>query len=341
MNRTELLKKLTTVKPALSTQNILPVLSHVCINNNTIMAFNGAQAIVTEYASDLSCVVPGDNFIKLLNSYTAEDVAITQKKDSLDIKVKKSSVSLATLPIEDYIFSLPELTECIEFLVTKEFLDGIKRCLLSVDPTDLQQSGVVLDCQSKALYSTDNARISKYQLDIDFKSTEKVLLPKVFCQLLKNADCIDGVLYICKDFVLLEYKDGTIYSKIPTDVEFFDYDSVIDSFWPNDLKLVNIPEQLLPALKRCEIVAADKGISLSSKGKILNIGTTGKSGLMKEDIELEAELFDFKTLMDNKHLIDALQAVSSINFVKNPADGVIIFVGKDDKFSHVVLGFTE
>lgn len=354
MERVELLDKLQMARPCLSAQDIVPILSHFCFNEEEIVAFNGTQAIIVDHETDLDCGLPGELLIKLLNSYSAGKIAVDQKGNDIAIKAGKSNAKLASLNNEDFLFEMPDLEDAKEFSVNDDFLTGLSKTLLSVSKNSLQRSqfGVTLDSSKKgtAMYSTDNARVSRYNLKSSMgKKAFKVLLPEVFCQLLidlsKSTGDAEPDLYIGDDYVYAAFEGVYVYSKLLVEVEFLDFESVIEGLWGGDVDdLEEIPDALTTAIERTTLLTSketDQVVHLDVEDGTLKISGNSGYGEVKENLEVE-DIEDISCRMDANLLLGALQSVDEMVLCSPEEEGgTPMFIGTSGRFFHLLLGFQE
>jgi DNA polymerase III sliding clamp (beta) subunit (PCNA family) len=354
MERVELLEKLQLARPCLSTQDIVPILSHFCFTEDDVTAFNGTQAIIVDHETDLECGIPGELLIKLLNSYSAGKISVDQKGNDLDIKAGKSKAKLASLAEDAFLFEMPDLDGAHEFSVTADFLTGLTKTLLSVSKNSLQRSqfGVTLDSTKKGahLYSTDNSRVSRYTLEKSLgKKPIKVLLPEVFCQLLidlsKSTGDSEPDLYIGDDFIYAAFEGVYLYSKLLIDVEFLDFEAVIGGNWDGDEdELQGIPDELTTAIERTALLTSketDQIVHLDVEDSTLKISGNSGYGEVKEDLTLE-DIEDISCRMDANLLLAALQSVDEMTLCTSAGEmGGPMFIGTSGNFFHLLMGFRE
>lgn len=353
MERMELLEKLQLARPCLSAQDIVPILSHFCFTEEEVIAFNGTQAIIVDHETALDCGLPGELLIKLLSSYSAGKIVVSQKGDDINIKAGKSNAKLASLPDRDFIFEFPDLEEAQEFSMTEDFITGITKTLISVSKNSFQRSqfGVTLDSTKKGayLYSTDNLSISRYTLEESLgKKPVKVLLPAVFCQLLvdlsKTVGDSEPDLYIGDDFIYAAFDGVYLYSKLLIDVEFLDFEAVIKGNWNEEDDFQGIPEELITAIERTALLTSketDQIVHLNLEDEILKISGNSGYGEVKEDIAFE-DAPEISCRMDANLLLAALQSVDEMSLcVSTGQDSTPMFVGTSGNFFHLLMGFRE
>ena len=354
MERVELLEKLQMARPCLSAQDIVPILAHFCFTEEEVIAFNGTQAIIVDHETDLDCGLPGELLIKLLNSYSAGKIAVDQKGNDIAIKAGKSNAKLASLSNEDFLFEMPDLDDAMEFSLDDDFLAGLSKTLLSVSKNNLQRSqfGITLASSKKgtAMYSTDNSRVSRYNLESSMgKKAFKVLLPEVFCQLLidlsKSTGDSEPDLYLGDDFIYAAFEGVYLYSKLLVDVEFLDFESVIEGLWCGDMDdMEEIPDALTTAIERTALLTSketDQVVHLDVEDGTLKISGNSGYGEVKEDLAME-DIEDISCRMDANLLLAALQSVDEMVLCASDGEGgQPMFIGTSGRFFHLLLGFRE
>ena len=353
MERDKLLSKLNLARPCLSTQDIVPILSHFCFREGGIIAFNGIQAIDIDYENDLECALPGELLIKLLGSYSSDKITIKKKGKEVAVKAGKSNAKLASLSEDDYIFEAPDMDEGVSFSLTEDFLTGLRKTLISVSKNSLQRSqyGITFtsDKSGAYMYSTDNFRISKYSLEkpVAKKEKIKVLLPEAFCQLLlditketsyDDVEVVIGDDYICAVF---EEEGIYVYSKLLLDVDFLNFDDILDNYYSNEEDdFQEVPEAFITAIERTALLTAKESeqiVQLDSEDDILQVSANSAFGEIREDITFDEDVAE-KCLsfgMDANLLLGAIKSVDEM--MLRPS----IFIGKSDNFIHLLMGFAE
>jgi len=360
MERTSLLEKLNMARPCLSTQDIVPILSHFCFTDEEIIAFNGIQGIIIDYEDAVTienCGLPGELLIKLLSSYSSDKMAVNQKGNEVNIKIGKSNAKLACLPEADFIFEIPDIDDLPSFTLSEDFLMGIKKTLISVSKNSLQrnQFGITLVSDKKGahLYSTDNQRISRYSLEKTLgKKSIKMLLPEVFCRLIldisKELNDTSAELYFSEDFIFACFEGVYVYTKLLTEVDYLDYEAVIEAHWDEEEnEFQEIPENLLTAIERTTLLTSketDQIVHLDSEEETLLVSGKSGYGAIKESIVFEEDISEeeISCRMDANHILDILQAVDEIAFCYSTGeDSIPMLAGKSDSFFHLVMGFKD
>ncbi|MCK5235410.1 MAG: hypothetical protein KAR06_00380 [Deltaproteobacteria bacterium] len=342
MIRKDLVNKLSKVKPCLGSDGFVPILTHFCFDKKRIVAGNGTQSIAVAFESDLNCAVPGDLLYKLLSSFKDKSVKITEKTGKVNkvhIKTAGSSSHLGTLPADDFVIPEWDKDECDTIKVDAEFIKGIQQCFFScsINPLLENQYGITLIISEKGsmMYATDGQRISSYDMP-GFKGKAKsIFLPRVFCELIVGLGETEGTLCIGKNYILLDFGTAQVYSQLPADLEFIDFDEVIKSYY-NGETLYDAPPALSDAVNRNLILTSsdtDHMINIVTDGKNIELTSQSGHGIVRDEVEFPEDFDLLNFTMDGIYLKDALSAVDTMSFV--PVAAGVLFVGKKDNFLHL------
>lgn len=170
MKREQLLEKLELVAPALSKNDLVPVLKHFWFKNDAVMAYNDQIAIKTKLASGFTGAV-SSVLVGLLKASRAKEVEFAETaKGNLMLKAASAKFKLPFLPDETTkIFQMPEpnIGNAIP-IDMGTFLEAIGSCMLSLkeDPSIPDSLGITIvrDDGCMHLYSTNDATISTSSL---------------------------------------------------------------------------------------------------------------------------------------------------------------------------------
>lgn len=277
MIRTELLEKLERVAPALSGNNLVPILSHFWFRDDTLLAYNDQIAISTKMATDFQGAIP-DTLISLLSVSKAKDVEfLTGKADGkalpegqLLVKAASSRLKLPFLDVEaTSIFEMPEADSKAALPVDmSEFLEAIDSCTRSLkEDTSMPDSlGITLSYKSKGinLYATNDATISyarvatKRELD-DFR----VVISGAFCRQMLSLSKGTGTKHFEineEGYSLFQCGDNKLFGRLVDVQRPLDFDGVISSQFPKAAQkgLVPVPSKLELILDRAIIITESK-----------------------------------------------------------------------------------
>lgn len=298
VSRSSLLEAANLVKPALSNQQFVPVLSHLIFDGVSVTAFNDVSAISVRSDLDLEGCVPGDMLLKSLSSLSGAEVVLTHSSDSIVLACGRSKVKLPVLPLSDFPFSMPEF-EGIGLLLNSKILQGIASCLpgSGSDPTHPAQMGVTMIPVDGmiGLYATDNFTISRYlaKSSIKIPGDVPVILPTFFCQQLlslSKAYPDQEVRLIAEpDHLLARIGEHVhLYTKVAVQVEPLDFERVLNRHLGDeniDDGLKEIPAGFDAAIDRALMVVSGE---VDKSSKI----TVGKGKMKLETVSGTAESLD-------------------------------------------------
>ena len=278
MNRHELTERLDRVAPALSDNNLVPVLSHFWFSNNALVAYNDQIAISTKLTSSFAGAVPGGLLMSLLSASKAKDVEFFVGEDSdgkklpdgqLLIKAASSKLKLPFLPEEQTkIFEMPKPNpaEALPVDMTA-FLQAISDCTKSLrEDTSMPDSlGITISVENDIIkfYATNDATISYSTVKVKSHATNyRVVLSGNFCrQMLSLAKLSDKKhIEIHPDYSLFQCGDTILFGRLVDVQRPLDFDSVIEGSFPKEIhkNLVAIPSKLQLILERAVIITESK-----------------------------------------------------------------------------------
>lgn len=333
MARKDFVDKLGRVSPALSGNDLIPILTHFCFADGEVTAYNDQIGISAPCKTGFEGCVPGGTALGLLNASRATNLDFSVKKgeekgdsDELTIKAASSKLKLPLLQVEDFdeVWTMPKPEKKLELPVdTRRFLAAIDCCMrsVSIDTSVPDQLGVTLMVDGKDLlmFSTDNSTLSHAILPLkSAPSFKRVILSAHFCrEMLTLADkskplhlevhddgkAKDG------DYSLLVNGNSTLFGKLIESWKPVDFIDALNKHLPPDEvgKFVSIPTKLEMIIERACIVAAASIETVRTevavkKGKA-SFYTASKKGIEAYDtLELEPKQADVELAVDPKLL---------------------------------------
>lgn len=313
MNRVDLLERLERVKPALSGNNLVPILSHFWFRNNSLLAYNDQIAIQTKLTSNFAGAVP-DTLIQLLSVSRAEEVEFFVSEDEagkklpegqLLVKAASSKLKLPFLPEEQTkIFDMPKSNPAENLPVdTTKFLEAIESCMRSLkEDTSMPDSlGITVvanaDDRSLNFYATNDSTISfstlKFKSDVrDFR----IVLSGNFCRQMIALSKLDGKKHIeiNEGYSLFECGDNVLFGRLVDVQRPLDFDSVIDSSFSVEVEknLVSIPTKLELMLDRAIIITESKTerskTAITVKDGVAKFYSKSEKGEVRDSVQVEA-----------------------------------------------------
>jgi DNA polymerase III sliding clamp (beta) subunit (PCNA family) len=356
ISREALARAASLVRPALSSQNYIPSLTHVRFQDGWATAYNDITAIgVKSPLEELDACLPGELMIKALSGFGASEVAIQEnrKEASVVISSGRSKLKLHTLPSKDFPFEWPE-GDSVEVELNEEILKGIERCLISVgsDPTHPAQMGVTLesdDAGQALLFSTDNFTISRFHAKskgskIKLPGGSPVILPTFFCEqlvLLSKTFADDDVtLHLFPGAIMAVIGDkAQLFTKSPVDLEPIDFSKMVSKYFKVDSVVKmhqRIPDGFEAALGRALLVlssSADKVTKFEVTDSYVKLSTSSDLGDSKDSLKFECDEGSEDPFHVDPSLVSrASKVCSNVTFL----DRVLLLSNDDASFVHMI-----
>jgi DNA polymerase III sliding clamp (beta) subunit (PCNA family) len=274
MERTKLLELLNLVEPALSDQNLIPVLQHFWFTGQNLVAYNDQIAISVPCLTEFAAAVPGDTLLSMLKASLARNVELTlDDKGVLHITLSAAKLKLPTLPAESFIFDMPEFpdTKSLPGGNTRElFIRALDECLMSVsnDTSIPDQLGVTVIPKDKTLllFSTNFSTLTHARLEVNGVTSlkQRIILSRPFVQqFVKLAEATgeeDIHLVLRKDHALASFGDVQLFGRLIASEHPINYEKLMQDHLPENYEkmLIDIPPKLKLILQRAIIVSDNK-----------------------------------------------------------------------------------
>lgn len=350
MDRKELLQALKLTKSALGTNSAIPGLDSFYFNKDTVTAYNTHLAIIALLSSEFPYrgYVPGSTLVKLVNEMGDElNVSVTEDHTLL-LKSGSSKVKLKALSNTEPIFVKPDSSELQLLPSSSQFINGLKRCMLSLSNSksiSSDEAGVYVSAKdgSCSLYSTNGITLSVYTYQLTNAGENEsinnlnLMIPAAMCEQLgflmdELLSCPNQVGLIENEYIMATYPKLEVYCSFYATPPKRGLESRIQSYLEN-LEFHTLPKTLDDCLKRCEIVSGeDSTVNLAYEKEKLTVSSTSK-GLGEV-----VEEFPFTTTnegsinIDIKLLKRVLNDSARVAFNKD----YICLEGKDSNFKHII-----
>jgi DNA polymerase III sliding clamp (beta) subunit (PCNA family) len=314
ISRIELVEKLDRVAPALSSNNLVPVLSHFWFNNDVLTAYNDQIAISTKLNSGFVGAVP-NTLVQLLSASRAKDVDFTyDDAGNLTVKAASAKFKLPYLAAKSFdIFEMPKPNVKNALPVDMgKFLEAIDSCTRSLkEDTSMPDSlGITLDIAIDYInfYATNDATISYARLKMkETLSDSRVVLSGNFCRQMLSIAKTGGSSHveIHSDYSLFVCNNTILFGRLIDVQRPLDFDAVIESSFPQELhkNLVSIPTKLQLMLERAIIITESKTerskTAITIKDGIAKfVSQSPEKGEVKDSVQLEAQHPDVSVIID-------------------------------------------
>lgn len=266
---------LRLAKPALSLNNILPIMQSYCFTGRHVFAYNDFMAIGIALETPFTGAIAGDALRKTVDTLREEALTFIEDDDTLLIKNGRSKVSFATQPASAFALDPDAMVGNALATVTADraFVEGLKAAMLSIDTQfffDVYGSVALALEEGKPLefFSTDDQTLTRVQL-VDttcppLASFERdiVLLPNDFCKqfiaiynyFYSGHNC-EVSLHLTNEYLFVEFGDDTgwIMVELP-EADLIPYRDVYDESMPKTEadEWAKIDESLLAILSRAD-----------------------------------------------------------------------------------------
>ena len=269
-----MLDTLRFVRGAVSTKDLVPVLTHFCIRDGRIQGQNGRLALdaACPDLADHSLVVPADKFLRAVDACDGEPT-LTVKEDKLYISRGKFRASLSTLKMEDYPLIGGEGTAPCGFARRG---DGLLAALTLAEPFMSLDASRPWSCSvlltDDTAYATNNVVLACVEFDW---GCEDLVLPAFAVHELLRIGVDPMTLAWDENEFTAEYADGSwLHSQL------------IEGAWPGTLrdldKSIQAEENWFPTF-RGEMTAAMEKLKPFFPNAKLPVILTGPHGLSTED----------------------------------------------------------
>ncbi len=296
MNRSELLTKLKLLSPALSSKDLIPVLSHFCFLDGQVYAYDDLVAIVTPIEDcPIRGAVHGSALLDFLGASKASELEITMDKESVLIKAGRSKFSQPVIPASQFQFQIPSREASTTIEPDGKLMGWLAKAVpvMGLDPVHPWRMGLTIydDGEQTLLYCSDNRTATRVKLSTRIEGV-KMLIPPKFCQLLidlhKNAPV--SKISVGSSWLSATFAGGTkLYSRVGAKPKLTDYEKIFESV-ADKAGSTDIPSSLSAALLRAHTIvkyAKKKFSSLSVKDGVMLLSTKSEHGSIKDRIALK------------------------------------------------------
>lgn len=304
MNRTELVKVLEAVKPALAASNIIPIFQCFAFDGQNVTASNDALTIIAPCPTEETFAVNGNTLLGWLRNLSTPEVTF-DLGDEHEIKVKsgRSNFKLPWFPREDFLFAEPKCEWDLKIPLDGAVWGGIQACLQTVG-RDMTREGLMGVCvksigKSTKLYSCDGDTVTSYTLNHlkTGRDESAFTLPNVFCDALMRmtepTDLGNSCIRINKDWAVAELDTGfKVYGRMLENPDPLDHAALIKKTLKDEPEFIPVPEGFEGALARARVIADAESAktAITITGSKMNITTETHAGTVKDALVVSEHL---------------------------------------------------
>lgn len=234
---------LTQLKPGLSNKGIVERSACFHFHSDCVVSHNDVASVMVPFLSGITGSVKAEDFYKILESISEEEVALTVEEKELILSAGTTragfalySDSVSPLTVEGEFFQLPE-----------SFVTGINFCQFSVSKDMTRPHLTCIHIRGRKISSSDNWRITQFIMEesspLDF------LLPSDFVSDLVKFP----FTHVAKDLSWVHFADensGAVFSLRLKAGDFID----VDSYFEIEGTQVSLPLDLIPAIEKAKVM---------------------------------------------------------------------------------------
>lgn len=348
MIRKHVVEALQRVAPALSSADLVPILSHFCFDGRHVFAFNEQIGISCPLKTEFKGAIPGRPLLQLLTASRAKEVEFNVTNDAVTVKASSSRLKLPLLSAERFVWTPPKVSETggknILDISARDMLRAMSNCMRSVsmDTTVPDYLGVtaIMGDKKLMLFASDNSTLSYAEVPIKKPPKfDRVILSGLFCkELLSVADPAKALhLEVHKDHALAASADGSVlFGKLIYAEKPINFENKIARHFGEDVRkaLVSIPTKLELVLERACIASGVDGEPVTTaimvSDGVAHFHTQARMAEVKDSVQLEPKQKNV-TITINPRLLKAGYGSFTQMCIKDNA-----FIMTDGKATYMV-----
>lgn len=316
MKRSDLVKTLELVKPALAKNNLIPIFQCFCFSDGMVSAYDDTIAIVGPTECSDAFAVNGSTLLGLLAASSADEVGLKFEDNSAVFKLGKNTSRLPFSPKEDFLFTEPT-GKWDTVKVTISLIEGLKLCLetVSSDTTQAAFMGVTLD--KDMLYSSNGDALTRVKLKQAAKN--RYLMPTGFCEaivrLWDSLGMAMGTLNFTAEWCYADFDDWRVYGRMLEINDPPNFEEVIKRSVKGKYTALELPKGLDEALSRARVLADPESQKtvLTVEGGKLSLLTETHMGEVYDSLALKGHP-DVRANINASHIQAAIKACDRIVF---------------------------
>lgn len=285
METGKLLQTLKSISPAISSRDMIPMLSCFCFSNKKVTAYNGRVALTAPCDLQVEGAVKGSILLGFLNNAKSKELSLDNSNPSeVVIKSGRSKLTAPVIPKDSFIFESPATPPKATLKKTAEsFVKSVESVLISAgnDPSHPQFLGVTFGFEKdRATFITcNNFSATSFQSGIKRPQgfdSQSVGMVTEFCELLVSIAKRDTptTVEIGEGWIVCKFVSGTeLFSTLLENDGYADRKELFSKvFQDSSGDWVSIPQTFSSALNRAMVPLADVRVKSTTftvaKGKM-------------------------------------------------------------------------
>jgi DNA polymerase III sliding clamp (beta) subunit (PCNA family) len=305
MKRSELVKTLELVYPALSATNLVPVFTCFMFKQKSILAYNDVLGIVAKGGIGTEpFATAGVALLGLLQNSHAEEVDFQVTEENVIVKTGKSIFKLPYFTEDQFIFDEPKEKWAGTVNLNEDLLKGIEICL-TTSSRDQSKPAIMGVCfnfdlvTDPTLFSCDGDAITRYKVGLDkdrkeYKNSGIFTVPNVFCDALlkisSETETTQGKLELNQNWAKATLNNGfTIYGRMIVTEKNLDHQLVIDQSLRGKHPFAALPVGLSDALASARVLADPESATtaMTVDGSKLQLVTDTHMGVIRDELKIK------------------------------------------------------
>jgi DNA polymerase III sliding clamp (beta) subunit (PCNA family) len=254
---------------------MLPILACLCFDGETVTAYDEELALRIACPAPIKGAVRGSTLLAFLTAATKEEAVVEQQKEALSVSCGRSKLNVPTLPVSDFIHSLPADEDFASSNARRELdkaesgklVKGLRLSHFAMsDDINLPNIlGATLCISSKGsllLFTCNNRVIARYRSKVSGGAKLTCVMAPRFASLLVGIHEADPVqrIELSPDWTQATFESGLVlWAKCVGEDSSDRYQQLYQSV--KDEETTELPEALLPAIKRALSVASDDTVT--------------------------------------------------------------------------------
>jgi DNA polymerase III sliding clamp (beta) subunit (PCNA family) len=298
MNRSNLIRALELVQPAVAGSDLVPIFSCFMFKTNHISAYNDQLGIEATFdCGDTPFAVNAITLLGLLKNIHTEEVEFNLQKNDLEIKAGKSNLKLPFFTQEEFLFEEPEEQWLAALPINEDLTKGLEICLTTAS-NDNSQPAIMGVCfnfgKASTLYSCDGDAVTRFTLAAKPSGKGIFTVSNTFCNaLLKicaETKITKGKLDLGEGWVRASLENGyTLYGRLILNESPLNHAELIEKTMTGESPFVDVPLGFDEALARARVVAdsSSASTSLTIKKGSMSLFTETPSGVVEDTVKIK------------------------------------------------------
>ena len=330
--KSDLTESINIVMKAVSTKTAMPIMECILVDaTEGIIKFCAndmelaIETIVKGEIEEMGCIaINAKMFSDIVRKLPGEDIKLTLKEDNkLLIESNQAKFDIITKDPEDFT-PIPSIERDNMISVSQFTLkEIINQTIFAINDADNNKAftGELFEIKQNKLkvVALNKVRIAIRYLDLnnEYENKDVIIPGKSLNEISKilNGEIDDIVnIYFSTSYVLFEFSDTIVLSRLIENTSFFDTDKMISSDYKTKMTINR--REFMECIDRATLLnkeGENKAVYLTIKDNVLALSINTILGSMNEDIPIQKEGEDLMITFNPKLIIDVLRVLEDEN----------------------------